>query len=290
MNNGVANQATRCFRRLHDAFSKRVRAINPDLEITFRHVQPRNLGELPGDDADIILSSGGPGSPHEGFDDDAWCIHYRKFLDSVVDRNLKTNGAGPKAFLVCHSFEIAVLHFKVAEMLKRPTTKFGVMPAYITPSGQKQGYYEPFGYRLFTWEHRNWEAVNPDLKRIADLGGEILSTESHRKAIVNHGDAILGLAFASGVDGVQFHPEADKAGVLAWIENPEHAATVESAYGATLYEKMVRSLADPHRLARTFALMIPGWLTLRFNEIAKERGLRPLDLPEQTMQDFDVAV
>ncbi|MEO8877231.1 MAG: hypothetical protein ABI461_16675 [Polyangiaceae bacterium] len=290
MNNGVANQATRCFRRLTDAFAKRVREKNPDLDIVFRHVQPRNLGELPGDDADIVLSSGGPGSPHDGFHEDSWCLDYRKYLDGVVEKNLRTNGNGPKAFLVCHSFEIAVLHFKVAEMRKRPTTKFGVMPAYITDSGQKSGYYSPFGYRLFTWEHRNWEAVNPDTRRITDLGGEILSTESHRKAVVNRGDAILGLTFGHGIDGVQFHPEADKAGVLAWIEDPEHAATVESAYGATLYEKMVKSLANPNRLARTFALMIPSWLTLRFNEIARERGLRPLDSPEQAMQDFDVAV
>lgn len=290
MNNGVANQATRCFRRLNDAFAKRVREKNPDLEVSFRHVQPRNLGELPGEDADIVLSSGGPGSPHDGFDDEAWCLGYRKYLDGVVEKNLKNAETAPKAFLVCHSFEIAVLHFKVAEMQKRPTTKFGVMPAYITSAGQKHGYYAPFGYRLFTWEHRNWEAVNPDLDRLKALGGEILSTESHRKAIVNRGDAILGMSFSAGIDGVQFHPEADKAGVLAWIENPEHAATVENAYGAQLYDKMVKSLANPTRLARTFALMIPGWLTQRFNEIARVRGLRPLDLPEQQMQDFDVAV
>ena len=53
---------------------------------------------------------------------------------------------------------------------------------------------------------------------------------------------------------------------------------------------MVKSLANPNRLARTFALMIPGWLTLRFNELAQARGYKPLTLPEQAMQDFDVAV
>lgn len=289
MNNGVANQATRCFRRLNDAFAKRVRERNPDLEVSFRHVQPRNLAELPSDDVDIVLSSGGPGSPHDGFDD-AWCVGYRRFLDHAVERNMKDSARAPKLFLVCHSFEIAILHFAVAEMQKRSTTKFGVMPAYITDAGQKTDYVSPFGYRLFTWEHRNWEAVNPDMKRIAELGGQIVSKESHQKAVVNRGDAILGMRFAPGVDGVQFHPEADKAGVLAWIENPEHAATVESAYGPALYAKMVKSLANPTRLARTFALMIPGWLTLRFNELAAPRGYKPLTMPEQAMQDFDVAV
>ena len=288
MNNGVANQATRCFRRLYDAFSKRVREKNPDLDVSFRHVQPRNLGELPADDVDIVLSSGGPGSPQDGFDD-AWGVGFRKFLDSAYEKN-QNRGAGPKVLLVCHSFQIGVLHFEVAKLKKRPSKKFGVMPAYVTTAGQATDYYAPFGYRLFTWEHRNFECVEPDTKRLAEMGGDVLALESHKKAVVNRGDAILGMRFCTGIDGVQFHPEADKPGVLAWIEKPEHAATVEDAYGAALYEKMVRSLANPNRLARTFALMIPGWLTHRFNEIALVRGYRTIEMPEQQMQDFDVAV
>ena len=83
MNNGVANQATRCFRRIVDAFGKRVRETNPTLELVFKHVQPRNLGELPSHDDDLVLSSGGPGSPFDGYDD-PWCTGYRAFLDWVV--------------------------------------------------------------------------------------------------------------------------------------------------------------------------------------------------------------
>lgn len=289
MNNGVANQATRCFRRLHDAFSKRVRERNPELDVTFRHVQPRNLGELPSDDVDIVLSSGGPGSPHDGFDD-AWGKGYRNFLDRALERNRATNGHGPKVLLVCHSFQIGVLHFGVATLQQRPSKKFGVMPAYVTAAGQAVDYYKPFGYRLFTWEHRNWECVGANEARLAELGGQVLAHESHKKAVVNQGDAIVGIQFSRGIDGVQFHPEADKPGVLAWIEKPEHAATVEDAYGSALYAKMVKTLGDPTRLARTFALFIPGWLTYRFNELAKERGYKPIDVPAQTMQDFDVAV
>ena len=69
MNNGVANQATRCFRRLVDGFSKRVREANPSLDVVFKHVQPRNLGELPDADTDLLLSSGGPGAPTDGYED-----------------------------------------------------------------------------------------------------------------------------------------------------------------------------------------------------------------------------
>jgi GMP synthase-like glutamine amidotransferase len=289
MNNGVANQATRCFRRLFDAFQKRVKQVNPSLDVSFRHVQPRNLGELPDDDVDLVLSSGGPGAPYDGFED-PWCMGYRKFLDRVVEQNLADPKTAPKALVVCHSFEIAVLHFKVAEMVKRPTLKFGVMPAYITEQGQEVDYLTPFGYRLFTWEHRNWEAVNVDAKRLAELGGSITALESHAKAKVNTGDAILGMHFAPGVQGTQFHPEADKPGVMAWIEKPEHTIKVEEQYGRPLYEKMITTLSNPDRLARTFALLIPGWLAFRFNEIAEQRGLRPISAPEFDIQEFDIAV
>src|SRR6185436_61204 len=107
MNNGVANQATRCFRRICDGFTKRVKAANPGIEVTFRHVQPRNLGELPDREADLVLSSGGPGAPTDGFDD-AWCTGYRKFIDDVVDANQKSFDTATKLLLVCHSFEIGV--------------------------------------------------------------------------------------------------------------------------------------------------------------------------------------
>lgn len=289
MNNGVANQATRCFRRLYDAFQKRVKQANPGLEVTFRHVQPRNLGELPDDDVDLILSSGGPGAPHDGYED-TWCTGYRKFLDKVVERNIVAPDTAPKALVVCHSFEIAVLHFQVAEMVRRPKLKFGVMPAYITEHGQEVDYLAPFGYRLFTWEHRNWEAVNLDAKRLGELGGSLTAMESHANAKVNTGDAILGLHFAPGVHGTQFHPEADKPGVMAWIEKPEHTIQVEEQYGRPLYEKMITTLSNPDRLARTFALLIPGWLAFRFNDLAETRGLRPLTAPEFDMQEFDIAV
>ncbi|WP_394828527.1 hypothetical protein [Pendulispora albinea] len=289
MNNGVANQATRCFRRLFDAFQKRVKEQNPHAELHFRHVQPRNLGELPDDDVDIVLSSGGPGSPFDGYED-PWGVGFRKLMDRVVEANLRDADRAPRMFAVCYSFELAVLHFGVAEMSKRDTLKFGVMPAYVTDEGQESDYYSPFGYRLFSWEHRSWEAINLNAAKLASIGGKVTAVESHAGSKVNTGDAILGFDFAPGIQGTQFHPEADRAGVMAWIEKPEHTVQVEAAYGRILYEKMLKSLADPDRLARTFALLIPGWLTYRFNELAPARGWKPLAAPEFDIQQFDIAV
>lgn len=289
MNNGVANQATRCFRRILDSFQRRACAANPTLRVRVEHLQPRNLGEVPDLRFDFLLSSGGPGAPLDGFDD-AWGRGYRRFLDDVANANAKNPIESTKAFLVCHSFELAVLHFGVAEMRRRSSTKFGVMPAYLSDDAQQLDYLSHFGYRLFAWEHRDWECVGVDEARLAQLGGRVLAHEAHAESVVNTGDAILGIRFTPGVDGLQFHPEADKPGVMAWVERPESRARLVDAYGDDLYEKMVKSLSDPQRLARTFALLIPSWLAFRFNELAVVRGLAPIPVPEFDMQEFDVAV
>jgi GMP synthase-like glutamine amidotransferase len=285
MNNGVANEATRCFRRLFDAFQHKVRAANPGLEINLRHVQPRNLGELPDRNTDLVLSSGGPGSPYDGYDD-PWCVGFRKFIDHVVERNLAAPDTAPGMLVVCHSFEIAVTHFAVATMVPRSSRKFGVMPCYVTEEGRRSVLFASFGDRLFTWEHRNWEPVDLDEHKLRKLGGALLAKES-REGRFDKGRALLGFDFARGISGTQFHPEADRPGVLAWINRPEHAADVKGAYGVDLYERMIKTLSDPTRLARTYALLIPGWLAHRFNQLAEVRGLRPIAGPEEDAKEFE---
>lgn len=286
MNNGLANEATRCFRRLFDAFAAKVRVANPRLDIHFRHVQPRNLGELPNDDSDLVLSSGGPGSPHEGYED-TWCTGYRKFLDHVVESNQKNPLRAPGLFAVCFSFEVCITHFAIARMTQRESLKFGVMPCYTTEGGRASLLFRSFGDRLFVWEHRRWQAVDLDEAKLQALGGELLATES-REGRTDKGHGLLGFRFAPGVVGTQFHPEADRPGVVAWIHRPEHAADLVDAYGQSLYDRMLKTLADPTRLARTYALLIPGWLTHRFNHhLAPVRGLNPIPEPEQDMRSFE---
>jgi homoserine O-succinyltransferase/O-acetyltransferase len=284
MNNGVANQAMRCFRRILDRFEQRVHRANPTLELMRHEMQPRNLGEVPSGHYDLILSTGGPGSPFDGLEE-PWGVGYRKFLDDVFAHNQRDYEKAPKLLAVCHSFEIAVIHFGVATMTKRDSLRFGLMPAYTTTVGQEVDYFKPFADRLFTWEHRWWQAVEPNAERLRELGGRMTAHES-RESGPNKGDAALAFKFAPGIDGTQFHPEADKPGVLAWVVIPEHAEKFKAQYGNELYERMIKSLNDPTRLARTFALFIPGWLTHRFNEIAAIRDLKALDAPELDVEEF----
>jgi homoserine O-succinyltransferase len=284
MNNGHENQAMRCLRSIARQFHAHVQAYNPGLEMQLTSVSPRDKGEVPPTDCDLYLSSGGPGSPFDG-DGQRWVADYSHFLDGVVDEATAKGPASRAVFAVCYSFEMAVRHFKIAQIAPRATRKFGVMPIYTTERGREHPLLAAFGDRLFAFEHRNWEAIDLDTALLARLGGALLARES-REGQDDKGEAVMAVDCAPGVEAVQFHPEADRTGVVTWISRPDQAAAFREAYGDTTYARMLRTLDDPMRLARTFALLIPGWLVRKFNGLAPERGWNPLGPPVQDVAAF----
>jgi GMP synthase-like glutamine amidotransferase len=283
MNAGHKNEAIRCLGVLIDQFASRVRADNPGLEVQRVHVSPRDKGEVPPEDCHLYLCSGGPGSPFDG-DGEQWVDDFSTFLDGVVDDNAANADAGKAALCICYSFEMAVRHFGVAEVAPRATRKFGVMPIYTTEEGRAHPLLAPFHDRLFAFEHRNWEAIGLDESKLARLGGTLLARESRDG--VSKGPALMAIDFGGGVEGVQFHPEADRPGVMAWVARPDQAEAFKVAYGVVTYERMLKTLDNPLRLARTFALTIPGWMTRKFNAMAARHGWNPLPPPVQDMTTF----
>jgi GMP synthase-like glutamine amidotransferase len=283
MNNGHVNQAMRCLRGLVSGFVERVQAHNAELSCELVEVSPRDTNNLIPVDCDLYLSSGGPGSPFDG-DGQPWTFDYASFVDGVVESVIRGGADQRSLFAICYSFEMVVRHFQLAQIVPRVERKFGIMPVYMTPAGQEHPLLAPFGDRLFAFEHRNWEAVDLDQKKLESMGGKLLARESRDG--VSKGRAVLGLDIAPGVETVQFHPEADRSGVVNWISRPEQAAAFKATYGEVTYQAMLRTLDDPRRLARTYALVIPGWLTRRFNALAPFRDyveLPPVDdnIPER---------
>ncbi|WP_437786198.1 hypothetical protein [Sorangium sp. So ce1097] len=267
------NQAMRCLRGLAAAFFERVQAHNSGVPCEIVEVSPRDTNAPIPTDCDLYLASGGPGSPFDG-EGEPWMLDFGRFVDGVVESAIRGGADRRALFAICYSFELIVHHYRLADVVPRAERKFGVMPIYTTALGQHHPLLAPFGDRLFAFEHRNWEAVNLDERRLGSLGGQLLARESRDG--VSKGRAILGLDVAPGVEAVQFHPEADRAGVMNWVARPEQAAAFKAAYGEVTYQAMLRTLDDPRRLARTYALVIPGWLGRCFNEIAGPRGYAAL--------------
>jgi len=273
MNNGHVNQAMRCLRGMLSSFFERVRRYNPGLPCIVGEVSPRDTNNPVPRDYDFYISTGGPGSPYDG-DGMPWVTEYSSFLDDVVDSAIRGGEKQSSLFAICYSFEMVVRHFRLAAVVPRSERKFGVMPIYTTPEGQTHPLLRPFGDRLFAFEHRNWEAVDLDESLLESLGGSLLARESRDG--LSKGRAILGLDVTAGVEAVQFHPEADRPGVMNWVSRPEQAAAFKAAYGELTYQAMLRTLDDPRRLARTYALVIPGWMSRRFNMLAQFRGYNEL--------------
>lgn len=280
MNDGHVNQAMRCLRSIVGRFFRHVQAFNPDVLCEATEVSPRDTTEKIPEDCDLYLSSGGPGSPYDG-DGMPWATDYGRFLDSLLESSAKAETEARSLFAICYSFEMVVRHFKLATVAPRADRKFGVMPVYTTLEGQKHPLLSAFGDRLFAFEHRNWEAVDLDVAGLRALGGHFLAQESRDG--VSKGRAILGLEVAPGIEAVQFHPEADRPGVMNWVSRPEQAAAFKATYGEITYRAMLRTLDDPNRLARTFALLIPGWMVRRFNVLAPYRDWVELPPPGETV-------
>jgi GMP synthase-like glutamine amidotransferase len=280
MNNGHLNQAMRCLRGLVATFFERAQAHNPGLLCERVEVSPRDTEDAVPTDCDLYLSSGGPGTPFDG-DGERWMLDFSRFLDHVAESANKDRETSKSLFAICYSFEIVCRHFRLASVVARADRKFGVMPVYTTAEGQHHPLLAPFGDRLFAFEHRNWEAVDLDESRLRALGGALLARESRDG--VSKGKAILGLDVAPGIEAVQFHPEADRPGVINWVARPDQAAAFKATYGEVTYQAMLRTLDDPRRLARTYALVIPGWMIRRFNALALERGYAELPPPSEDL-------
>ena len=70
---------------------------------------------------------------------------------------------------------------------------------------------------------------------------------------------------------------------MNWVARPEQAEAFKAQYGELTYQAMLRTLDDPRRLARTYALVIPGWLNRRFNVLAERRGYCELPPPSENV-------
>ena len=196
--------------------------------------------------------------------------------------------APPAAFLVCHSYEIAVQHFALRPHAPSGRPQVRDLPGLPhRPRDARQAFLAPFDDRLFIWEHRHWQAVEMDAQRVAEQGGALLATES-RPGESRQGRRAARLPVRPR-PGRHPVPPRGRPGRRPGLDRPPRACL--GASGRLRALPLRPDDADPRptptRLARTFALLIPGWLTDRFNRLAAARGLHPIPPPVQSMEEFE---
>ncbi|MBU3714976.1 MAG: GMP synthase [Ferruginibacter sp.] len=251
---GVDNQGMRCIREILNQFAE----IN-QLNLTYTEYEVRKSKIIPGLEYDMYISSGGPGSPidSEGAD---WENKYFKWISDLISFNSNPDNYLKKhVFFICHSFQLACRYFKVAQVTKRKSTSFGVFPmhylskAYIDPIFK--GLQDPF----YAVDSRDYQVIQPDLRRISEIGASILAIEKARPH-VPYERAVMALRFNEYMVGTQFHPEADAIGMSLHLQTEDRKKNVIENHGEEKWESMIEQLNDPEKIMFTYAHILPNFL------------------------------
>ncbi len=247
MYDNTPNQGMRCIQDIVARFAR-------DLDAKLYDVRGR--AEVPGMEYDMYLCTGGPGDPREG--DGNWDAKFYAWLQAVWTWNLHQERK-KKVFFICHSFQMAVLYFNLAEVTSRQSMSFGTFPVHKTVHGVDEELFEGLNNPFWAADFRYYQVVEPDVERFAELGAEILALEKIRPHVPLE-RAIMAIRFSPDMMGVQFHPEADPQGMIAHFIDEERRRTIMERHGAEKYHRMLADLRNPRRIAHTYDVILPAFL------------------------------
>jgi len=264
LNNGVPNQGLRCLRDL----LTQIHENQPEVGMVFDFFDTRHGGELPDIKYDIFISSGGPGSPYDGHGQ-SWEKKYFNLLDQIYAHNQNGNPQKKYVFFICHSFQMMVRFFGLADVVERHSESFGIFPVHKTEDGKAdpllQGLADPF----YGSDFRNWQAIQPNRSQLRRLGAKILCIEKIRPH-VPYERAIMAIRVSPEMVGTQFHPESDPTSIRWHLYHPEKKDHIIARWGMTKFQQMQRLADSVDAIVRTRSTIIPGFIDFAI------RNLRPL--------------
>lgn len=262
MNNNHANQGMRNITEIAQTFKQ-----NSDEDVVIELFDVRYKNEMPRvEDFDIFISSGGPGDPHrQGY---AWEQTYADFLTEVWEYN-RISADRKFLFLICHSFQLAAIHFKLGNICKRKSYSFGVMPIHKNDQGEKdfllKGLPEPF----YGVDSRAYQFIEPNLRKMEELDMKIVALEKVRPHI-HLERAVMAIRFSDEIFGTQFHPEANPAGMIKSLEIAKNREAMIENYGMEKYLETVDRMNDPDKILLTQTQILPRFLEHAAKEIIRD--------------------
>lgn len=261
MYDGTANQGMRCIIDIINRFTPLV---------SFEIFDIRGKCEIPLiDQFDIFIATGGPGNPLEG--DGNWDNLFYNFIDEITTWN--TNEETKKHLLfICHSFQMACLHFGLAEVTKRKSTAFGVMAMHKTKEGLTDPLLDGLNNPFYAIDSRDYQVIQPKLNLFKKKGATILSLET----IKDHSDnerAIMAVRFSKYVVGTQFHPEADPLAFISHLRNKTLKDSIKEIKGKRKFRNMLEDLVDDDKIYRTNETLIPNFIRIAINSILSTKRI-----------------
>ena len=253
---GFENQGMRGIREIINQFGD----FN-HLNIILKVFDVRLKNEIPEMDWDIYISTGGPGSPIDS-EGTEWDNLYMNWMDDIEDFNNNPENLQKKyIFLICHSFQLAARHYKIARLSKRKSTSFGVFPMHLLEQGKVEPVFEGMGDPFYAVDSRDYQVTEPNLIRMKELGVKILCIEKERPHLPFE-RAIMGVRFSDYCMGTQFHPEADAIGMSIHLQTPDKKESVIKNYGQGKWDSMIAQLNDPDKILWTYTHILPNFLNI----------------------------
>ncbi|MFV7235603.1 MULTISPECIES: type 1 glutamine amidotransferase [Flavobacterium] len=261
MYNGEPNQGMRCIIDVVNRFSP---------VVSFEIFDVRVKCELPDiNKFDIYISTGGPGNPLIG--DGNWDVKYYEFIDSLNKWN-NENAIKKHVLFICHSFQMACLHFGLATVTKRNDTSFGVMTIHKTKEGLTDPLFEGLADPFYAIDSRDYQVIQPKLSIFAKKGAKIISLEKIRDHI-QYERAIMAVRFTDYFVGTQFHPEADPISFVSHLRNKEAKEKIRNMKGKRKFRNMLEDLLDDDKIYRTNETLIPNFLRIAINDLMKTKKM-----------------
>jgi len=261
MYDGKANQGMRCIQDIVGRFRN---------DLSMEVFDVRQNAEVPNlEDFNLYISSGGPGNPCEG--DGIWDNKYYKLLDDICVWN-KTNERKKYVLFICHSYQMAVHHFGLAQVTKRKSTSFGVMTIHKTEAGLTDPLFEGLENPFWAIDSRDYQVVQPHPKKFREQGAEIIALEKIRNHVEDE-RAIMAIRFSPEMVGTQFHPEADPVGFLIHLKKHEVRDEIISLRGKSRYLAMLEHIVEEHTIYKTNETLIPNFLAESIKFIKEQQAI-----------------
>ncbi len=225
--------------------------------LRFDHFDVRAKHEIPDLSYDIYIFSGGPGDPLEN--DGPWFEPFFERIESLWQWNKGDHEPKKHVFFICHSFQMACHHFQIGKVTKRWKMSFGTYPVHKSHDGKTELFFEGLPDPFYIADFRRFQVIGLDHNRIERLGMQILCMEKLSPR-VRYERALMGMRFSPEMVGTQFHPEANPEGLLAYFMEEERKKAIVDEHGETRYNRMIKDLANPMKVQRTFDTIIPNFI------------------------------
>lgn len=231
----------------------------------YDHFDVRAKCEIPDLSYQVYIFSGGPGDPLES--GGQWQAPFFDLMEALWQHNLRPFEEKKHVFFICHSFQMACHHFGLGEVSQRYKMSFGTYPVYKTHEGKEEPFFDHLPDPFYIADFRRYQVTKPRHKRFREIGAEILCLEKLRPH-VQFERAVMAIRFSPEMIGTQFHPEADPGGLLQYFMEEERKKSIVEEHGESRYDRMIRDLANPQKIQRTFETLIPAFLDHAVEELS----------------------